>query len=395
MNLKIVPIFIFGFFIMPISLSLVDTSQPWHPASKIAKSTTDLGSIDEDEDGTIDYSETLKLNAGKAKIGDGSSITVLEIAGHPNSFSAIDLFSGDQNLWGIGRNNLGNFYIDKGGVGNAFTIDSDREVGIGTINPQNKLDVVGNIKATGDICTDVNGGKCLGTLNLDETDPQVGSVLNQKWCVGDGNSVQCTQDAPISDDGDWIVAAGDIYRETGNVGIGTSSPNSKLEVDGLIHTTSGGVKFPDGSVQATSFIPHFNSGDLLWHSNDQGYSVGEVTSPTLAKSTQIAATGTLRIRYTAGVGSVHDFAVNIYSYIAKNGQKVGTQHSHTYYFYSYGTGLSATYTEDISGWEVGDKIEVYCWSDYSDIGYDADASCTILDLRLYVDKSPSQTVILQ
>ncbi|MDQ3132920.1 MAG: hypothetical protein M3Q99_19495, partial [Acidobacteriota bacterium] len=37
-----------------------------------------------------------------------------------------------------------------------------------------------------------------------------------------------------------------------NVGIGTSTPNSKLTVVGLIETTTGGVKFPDGTIQTTA-----------------------------------------------------------------------------------------------------------------------------------------------
>lgn len=36
-------------------------------------------------------------------------------------------------------------------------------VGIGTTSPSQKLDVNGQIRAAGDICTDANGGKCLGT----------------------------------------------------------------------------------------------------------------------------------------------------------------------------------------------------------------------------------------
>jgi len=39
----------------------------------------------------------------------------------------------------------------------------------------------------------------------------------------------------------------------GNVGIGTNSLSSRLTVAGTIETTSGGVKFPDGSVQTTAF----------------------------------------------------------------------------------------------------------------------------------------------
>ena len=39
---------------------------------------------------------------------------------------------------------------------------------------------------------------------------------------------------------------------TNNIGIGTTSPGSKLTVTGLIETTTGGVKFPDGTIQTTA-----------------------------------------------------------------------------------------------------------------------------------------------
>ena len=41
---------------------------------------------------------------------------------------------------------------------------------------------------------------------------------------------------------------------TGRVGVGTNNPSSTLTVKGVIETTSGGVKFPDGTVQNTAVL---------------------------------------------------------------------------------------------------------------------------------------------
>jgi len=52
----------------------------------------------------------------------------------------------------------------------------------------------------------------------------------------------------------------------GSVGIGTASPGQKLTVAGTIESTSGGVKFPDGTVQSTAISCNWggniNSGGL-------------------------------------------------------------------------------------------------------------------------------------
>jgi hypothetical protein len=61
--------------------------------------------------------------------------------------------------------------------------------------------------------------------------------------AGDGHSLD-------ADDGDPVDA---LYVDAqGDVGVGTTTPDEKLEVAGTVHSTGGGFKFPDGTVQSTA-----------------------------------------------------------------------------------------------------------------------------------------------
>jgi hypothetical protein len=103
-------------------------------------------------------------------------------------------------------------------------------VGIGTASPAAKLDVVGNRIRLSD--STVNRGKEI-LLRVDgaEADLDVNGA-NLFIKSNTGNTV--------------------IQGFGGNVGIGLTTPTEQLQVGGVIHSTTGGFKFPDGTVQTSA-----------------------------------------------------------------------------------------------------------------------------------------------
>jgi hypothetical protein len=72
---------------------------------------------------------------------------------------------------------------------------------------------------------------------------------------GGGTSGRISKWAGVSGSNTFVLGDSGIFEDKfGKVGIGTTAPTSPLTVAGMIETTLGGYKFPDGTVQTTAAL---------------------------------------------------------------------------------------------------------------------------------------------
>lgn len=162
--------------------------------------------------------------------------------------SADQVLAYDGSTWGC---------VDMGGsassqweVSSSDTIslqDDTKNVGVGVDDATDKLEVAGNIKSSGTICD--GSGNCIenyidgdglvleGGNTFRIIDCANGKILKKVagvWSCEDDQGGAGTMDT------DWTeeVSTGNVYRENGNVGIGTSSPDDKLDVAGTIEAST-------------------------------------------------------------------------------------------------------------------------------------------------------------
>lgn len=96
-----------------------------------------------------------------------------------------------------------------------LTITKDGAIGIGTTSPGAQLEVAGQVKITG------------------------GSPGLNKVLTSDVNGLATWQTPNGGSDGDWTVSGNNIFSAvSGNVGIGTNNPTSKLQVEGNVDINS-------------------------------------------------------------------------------------------------------------------------------------------------------------
>ncbi|WP_413944108.1 beta strand repeat-containing protein [Bdellovibrio sp. HCB-162] len=135
----------------------------------------------------------------------------------------------------------------------------------------------------------------------------------------------------------WDYVAGTsrvLVDSAGNVGIGTTSPGEKLSVNGIIESTSGGIKFPDGSIQTKATVAgnldiRRGSAALLTGLNLNGSTpTYDVAIPaTLPEDTRAII---MVVQYNHGSGTT-----NTHGYITFNAYQTGTTAGETDYKTAY------------------------------------------------------------
>jgi hypothetical protein len=123
-------------------------------------------------------------------------------------------------------------------LANDALFNDGTNIGIGTTAPTQRLSVAGTIQTT-------SGGVMFPD----------GSTQTTAAFIPAGTAGQSLRHDGVN----WIGNSV-LFNNGTNVGIGTTSPNQKLTVEGIIHTTLGGVMFPDGTTQTTASVSAIPSG---------------------------------------------------------------------------------------------------------------------------------------
>ena len=173
---------------------------------------------------TTNGNDINNANTGNVGIGTASPKAKLDVKQSADSFmGGLHLRRSTTNdTWALvtgNDNSLWMGYANNASLADSMTdftvyplvLTANNRVGIGTHVPASKLDVSGTVNAT---AFTVNGSPFIGSQ--------------------------------------WTTSGTSINYAAGNVGIGTTTPGYKLDVAGEIRSSTGGFRFPDGSLQTTA-----------------------------------------------------------------------------------------------------------------------------------------------
>ncbi|HEU4597119.1 MAG TPA: hypothetical protein VFS10_18450 [Pyrinomonadaceae bacterium] len=215
------------------------------------------------------------LTFGAAGATDSSAFQLMVAASGTNTNSgngrALTIKAGDSDN-AAGKFG-GNLTLNPGApvapattYGNVLVATAGGNVGVGTSSPTYKLDVAGSVNASGGLCM---AGTCKGT-----------------WAEVGGTS-------------QWTTAGSNIHFSTGNVGIGTATPNQKLGVQGMVGL------YPQAWVAPTArgmFMLHNGTGGSIYAFNYPG-AVGDpigISASQIDFNTYVGSSSFTRMSVTGG-----------------------------------------------------------------------------------------------
>jgi hypothetical protein len=172
----------------------------------------------------------------------------LATGGSQNNYGVYGIAYGDEGLncgvYGSASGQGSNYaaYLEGNVMvhqGNLYIPSSGQRVGIGTVYPTEALTISSN-------STSRTGIRLRNTSNAEQYNYNIhvrGSISPAR----DGNLEIWRNDTYGNPS-----QVGVVIQPDGDVGIGTTTPGSKLQVAGMVHSSSGGFKFPDGTTQTTA-----------------------------------------------------------------------------------------------------------------------------------------------
>jgi hypothetical protein len=265
-----------------------------------------------------------------APFSNGGIVLSASFHGSTSADSYINSYTGTTYANGIRLNTFGadgiQFFTDGSAsktAGNAFTptermrIDSSGNVGIGTTSPNGKLEV-----------TSTSAGANTDTLYLNNLSSNAGTATSLVFGVSTGPTVRSATIKAINNGGNaidltFLTSSGAVPAErmridsSGNVGIGTSSPDNKLEVvvgdnaginieqSGSLQTGYLNFRDSDGTLSGRFSYDHgndsmrFNTATLERMRIDSSGNVGIGTS---SPNTKLEVTGAVRATNSGSSG---------------------------------------------------------------------------------------------
>jgi hypothetical protein len=196
-------------------------------------------------------------------------------------------------------------------------------VGIGTTNPTEKLHVYGNAKVEGDLEITGTFNFPIGELTFDQDTNDFNFYTSG---IITASEFRNTSGLALTTFDSWEVSGSNIYRVSGNVGINSSIPSQKLDVNGNIKasqfiSTVSGTRFsgtPPFQVESSFVVNNLNatflqggvpggtsSGDIVTIESNQTLTNKTIGGVGIIFNGSTSGSTTLRATPTAGSGSVN------------------------------------------------------------------------------------------